>query len=257
MIAAHRIRQRLSEGKQAFGIIVNFDSPWFMDLLAIAGFDFVLIDAEHGPLLPPTVEPMCRAAEAVGMSAIVRVPGGDPYGIQRYLDVGAVGIQVPHIETVEAAKAGVDATRYPPEGHRGLATHTRAANYGATMSASDYMHLANREIGFYATIETELAVKNIDTIAAVPGLDGLCIGPGDMSASMGLRGDRSAPAVQTAIRRVIESAKAHGKWVSLPATDIASAQRAIELGVDFVQFPANYIVLNYGRQFLAEMRKER
>jgi 4-hydroxy-2-oxoheptanedioate aldolase len=253
MIGPHRLRQRLDAGQPVFGLIMNFESPWFADLLALAGFDYILLDAEHGPIVPATAEATIRAAHAAGISPLVRVPGNLPHEIQRYLEIGAVGIQVPHIDTAQDAQQGVDAMRYPPEGDRGLATITRAANFGATISPDDYMKLANRELGFFATIETAQSVANIDAIAAVRGVDGLCIGPGDMSVSMGHRGNRAAPEVERAIERVLGVAKATGKWVSLPASDEASAQRCLKLGANIIQFPANYFVLHYGRRFLKEV----
>lgn len=255
MIGAHRMRQRLGAGQPVFGLIVNFISAPFIDLLALAGFDYVLLDAEHGPIVPHAAEETIRAAEAAGMTTIVRVPANLPHLMQNFLDLGVMGIQVPHVDTEADARAGVAAMRYPPQGERGLATITRAANYGATITPAEYMELANREIGFYATIETQESVENIDAIAAVPGLDGLCIGPGDMSVSMGCRGDRSAPRVVAAVAHVLARAKAHGKWVSLPASDEASARQCLEMGANIIQFPANYFVLHYGRRFLAEMRK--
>lgn len=254
MIASHRIRERLSAGKPVFGLIMNFDSPWLVDMVALAGFDFVLVDAEHGPLVPATAEAMIRAAEVAGMSALVRVPGNLSHEIQRYLDIGAVGVQVPHVETAVDARHGVSALRYPPEGDRGLATITRAANYGATISPAVYMETANRELAYFATIETRLAVENIDAIASVPGVDGLCIGPGDMSVSMGHKGDRNAREVIQGIERVLASARAHRKWVSLPASDEASALACLKMGANIVQFPANYFVLHYGRRFLSAVR---
>lgn len=254
MIGEHRIRRQLDVGKPVFGLILNFDSPWFVDLLGLAGFDFILIDAEHGPLNAATAQTMIRAAEAAGISALVRVPGNLPHEIQWYLDAGAVGIQVPSVETAEMASAGVAAVRYPPAGERGLATLTRAANYGATFTPAAYMEAANRELAYFATIETRLAVENVDAIAALPGVDGLCIGPGDMSVSMGHKGDRSAPEVIAGIKRVLASAKAHDKWVSLPAADDKTAIECLRMGANIVQFPANYFVLHYGRQFLQAVR---
>jgi len=254
MIGQHRVRQRLGEGKPVFGLILNFTSPWLVDLAGLAGFDFVLIDAEHGPIVPGTAEDMIRAAEAVGMSAFVRVPANLPHEIQRYLDLGAMGIQVPHVETVADAQTSASALRYPPVGDRGLATITRAANYGATISPADYMRLANRELAYFATIETRMAVDNIDAIAALEGVDGLCIGPGDMSVSMGHHGNRSAPEVVAATERVIAAGKANGKWVSLPASDEVSALQCLRMGANIVQLPANYFVLHYGKQFLSAVR---
>lgn len=250
MLGTNRVRERLAAGRPVFGVIMNFESAWFVDLLALAGFDFLLLDAEHGPLVPARAEGMLRAAEVAGISAFVRVPGNLPHEIQRYLDLGAAGVQVPHVDSAADALSGIEAVRYPPEGERGLATITRAANYGATLSPSDYMALANRELAYFATIETKAAVEDIDAIAALPGLDGLCIGPGDMSVSMGHRGDRNAPEVQKGIDRVLAAAKAHGKWVALPAADEASAAACLARGANIIQFPANYFVLHYGRQFL-------
>lgn len=255
MISTSRIRQKLTAGQPVFGLIVNFESPWFADLLALSGFDYILLDAEHGPIAPGTAEATIRAAEAGGMSVIVRVPGNLPHIIQRFLDIGAVGIQVPHVDTAEDAKFGVDALRYPPEGDRGLATITRAANYGATITPDAYMTLANKENAYFATIETAKSVENIDAIAQVPGLDGLCIGPGDMSVSMGLRGNRSAPEVEKGVQRVLDAAKKHKKWVSLPASDEASAQKCLKMGANIIQFPANYFVMHYGKRFLKEMAR--
>src|SRR6185437_9803275 len=102
-----RVRERLTAGQPVFGLIVNFESPWFVDLLALSGFDYVLLDAEHGPIAPGTAEATIRAAEAAGMSPLVRVPGNLPHVMQRFLDIGAVGIQVPHVDTAEDAALGV------------------------------------------------------------------------------------------------------------------------------------------------------
>lgn len=253
MIRPGRLRERLSAGKPVFGLIMNFESPWFADMLALCGFDFVLLDAEHGPIVPATAEATIRAAEAAGITPLVRVPGNLAHEIQRYLDIGCCGVQVPHVDTAEDARRGVEYLRYPPEGDRGLATITRAANFGATITPDQYMTLANRENAFFATIETATAVENIDAIATVPGVDGLCIGPGDMSVSMGHRGNRSAPDVEAGVKRVLASAKKHGKWVSLPASDAASAKRCLEMGANIVQFPANYFILHYGKTFLREV----
>lgn len=254
MIGPHRVRTRLQSGQPVFGLILNFESSFLIDVLGLAGFDFVLIDAEHGPIMPATAEAMIRAAEAADMSAFVRVPDNIPHEIQRYLDVGAVGIQVPHVDTAEQARQGVDSLRYPPLGERGLSTGTRAANYGATLSPADYMARANRELAFFATIETRLAVENIDAIASQRGVDGLCIGPGDMSVSMGHAGDRSAADVVAGVRRVLASAKKHDKWVSLPASNETSAIECLDMGANIIQFPANHFVLHYGKAFLNAVR---
>jgi 4-hydroxy-2-oxoheptanedioate aldolase len=253
MIKPHRYRERLADGHPVFGLLINFDSPWLVDVAGLIGFDFVLIDAEHGPLSPARAEGMIRAAEAAGISAIVRVPANVPHEILRYLDIGAVGIQVPHLDTAKETRAAADALRYPPMGTRGLAALTRAANYGMSVSPKEYMEIANREVVFLAMIETMSAVENIDAIAAVSGVDALAVGAGDLSASMGHGGDRTVPPVKDAITRVLAAAKAHGRPVSLPAVNQVQAKECLELGAKIVVFPATNLVVDQGRGLLRSL----
>ena len=240
-------------GHPVFGVIINFDSPWLVDAAGLIGFDFVLLDAEHGPLSPARMEEMMRAAEAAGMSALVRVPANVPHEILRYLDIGAVGIQVPHLETAEETKAAADAMRYPPLGNRGLAAITRAANYGMTITPKEYMEIANREVAFLPMIETPRAVENVDAIASVPGVDALIIGPGDLSAAMGHGGDRTAPAVKKEIERILARGLAHGKPVSLPAANLAQAKECLQIGARIIQFPAINFIVGHGREVLKSL----
>jgi 4-hydroxy-2-oxoheptanedioate aldolase len=254
MIKSHRVRQNLAADRPSFGLIINFDSPWLVDAAGLIGFDFVLLDAEHGPLSPAIMEEMIRAAEAANMSALVRVPANVPHEILRYLDIGAVGIQVPHIDTAAEAKAGADAMRYPPQGSRGLAAITRAADYGMTVTPKEYLETANREVLFLPMVETQSAVDNVDAIAATPGVDALIIGPGDLSTSMGFAGDRTAPLVIKAIERILASGKTHGKPVSLPAANIAQAKDCLRLGAKIIQFPAINFIVGHGREMLKSFK---
>jgi 4-hydroxy-2-oxoheptanedioate aldolase len=234
MIGPHRLRERLMAGRPVLGPIINFDSPWLVDICGTAGFDFVLIDCEHGPMTPCGVENMVRAAEAAGLSSVVRVPANLPHEILRYLDIGAVGVKVPKIESEAEALQVRDSVRYPPLGQRGLAAITRAAGYGLTVSAQQYVEIANRELLAFAMVESSKGVEEIDRIAAVRGIDVISIGPGDLSVSMGFGGDRSAAPVREAIAHVIARTKALGKWVSLPAADAAGAQACVEQGANLV-----------------------
>jgi len=254
MIKSHRLRQNLAADRPSFGMIVNFDSPWLVDAAGLIGFDFVLLDAEHGPLSPAIVEEMIRAAEAADMSALVRVPANVPHEILRYLDIGAVGIQVPHIDTAQEAKAGADAMRYPPLGTRGLAAITRAANYGMTVTPKEYVATANREVAFLPMVETQRAVDNVEAIASTPGVDALIIGPGDLSVSMGFGGDRNAPPVVKAIERILACGKSHNKPVSLPAANMAQAKECLSLGAKIIQFPAINFIVGHGREFLKSLK---
>jgi 4-hydroxy-2-oxoheptanedioate aldolase len=253
MIGPHRIREKLAAGGHVVGPIVNFDSPWFVDICGLVGFDFVVLDCEHGPISVERLEVMVRAAEAGGLSPLVRVPTNQPHEILRVLDIGAVGVQVPHIDSPDQARAAAAAIRYHPRGERGLAMGIRAAGYGVDIGPKAYTELANRELMFLCMVETAEAVQQVDAIAATEGVDMIVIGPSDLSQSMGHGGDRTVPAVQQAIDHVIARARAHGKAVSLPAADAAGARQCIERGANVIMIgPAAWLVPT-GRRFLADL----
>jgi len=254
MISANGVLRKLRDKQAVFGPLINFSSPWFVDVVGATGFDFVLLDAEHGPLSLESTEQMIRAAESAGMTPLVRVPANVPHEILRFLDIGAMGVQVPQLNSAADAKAAANAVRFPPRGTRGLATLPRAGGYGIGPSAPDYIEIANREIVLMAMVETREGVENIDAIAGTDGVDIIAIGPGDLSASLGFQGDRSAPAVRDAVEHVIERAHAHGRWVSLPATDIDSARALVKRGIEIVQLMPAAWLSRLGKQFLSEVR---
>lgn len=249
MIGPHRLRHKLEDGQPVLGMLVNFQSEWFVDMVALMGFDFVLLDAEHGPLNPQNAEHMVRAAEANGISTIVRVPNV-AHEIQRFLDIGASGIQIPHIDNAEQARAAVDAMRYPPLGHRGLATVTRAAGYGINTTPREYMDTANRELLCFPVIETAEGLANVDEIAATPGIDAIIIGDGDLSTSMGYGGDRTHPEVRAAVTHIITRAKLHGRWVATAAYDADIARQRFAAGAEIVQVPPPAVITKAGRDFI-------
>lgn len=248
------MRQKLAAREPAMGPLINFDSPWLVDICGASGFDFVLIDCEHGPMAPQGVEAMIRAAEAAGISAIVRVPANVPHEILRYLDIGAVGVKVPRVESAQDARAAASAARYPPRGDRGLALSTRAAGYGVDVTPQRYIDIANREVFVIALVESARGVENIDEIAATDGIDLIALGPGDLSASMGHGGERSHPDVVEAMRHVIARTKAHGKYCSLPANDPAAARQCFAQGADVVFVGPGAWLVQAGRRFVADAR---
>lgn len=248
------VRQRLMADHVVIGPILNFNSPWFVDIAGLCGFDFVLIDCEHGPMVPESAEQMIRAADAAGVSPLVRVPTNLPHEILRYLDLGAVGVMVPHIETADQARAAARATRYAPRGERGLAMSTRAATYGAGATSKEYVALANREVMLIAMVETALAVENIDAIAATDGVDLIALGPADLSMSMGYGGDRNHAELSDAIQHVIDRASAHGKWCSLPASNPEQAAQCIAQGVNLIFVGSSAWLVEAGRRFLTDTR---
>ena len=152
MVQSHRLRRKLRAGEPVTGAIVNVQAPWFIDLVGISGFDFVMLDAEHGPITPENVELMIRAAEQAGMTALVRVPANVPHVILGFLDAGAQAIQVPHIQTADDARRAVSAVRYPPLGSRGMSTMTRAARAGGVNSS-----VKKARVGATSTKTTSIA----------------------------------------------------------------------------------------------------
>lgn len=254
MISPSGLLRKLRDKVPVFGPLINFSSPWFVDVVGATGFDFVLLDAEHGPLSPESTEQMIRAAESAGITPLVRVPANVPHEILRFLDIGAMGVQVPQLSTAADATAAANAVRFTPRGTRGLATLPRASGYGIGPGAPEYIEIANREIVLMAMVETREGVENIDAIAGTEGVDIIAIGPGDLSASLGFKGDRSVPALREAVEHVIERAHAHGRWVSLPATDIDSARALVKRGVEIVQLMPAAWLSRLGKHFLSEVR---
>lgn len=177
------VRERLLAGQRACGCFLGMGSPHVAELLAHAGFDWLLIEMEHNALDMAQVEHMLMAMNGTETVPLVRVPSSDPIFIQRALDIGGMGIFVPMVRTVEEAQAIVSASRYPPQGTRSFGP-LRASNY--THNYEEYFNRANDNILITLIIETKEAVENMKAIAAVPGIDVLYIGMFDLCLSLGL-----------------------------------------------------------------------
>jgi len=204
-----RLPGMLASGRALRGIFNGLPSPAIVEMCAYAGFDFVIIDNEHGSADLQTTEHMLRAARASGIVPIVRCFEAD---IPRVLDMGASGVQVPMVETPEQAARLAQRVRYPAEGGmgmRGSAFSTRAAGYGA-FGGAGHTALSNQSIALIVMVESPLGVRNAAQIAAVPGVDAVFVGPNDLSHAMGHGPRWKDPPVQDAIRSVIEvTAAAH------------------------------------------------
>jgi 4-hydroxy-2-oxoheptanedioate aldolase len=201
----NRVKQLLKEGKGACGTWVSLCSPIAAEVVGMAGFDWLLIDMEHGPGDYQTLISQLQAIGGAGDSEpIVRVQGNDPAILKRVLDAGARGVMVPGIKTPEDARRAVAAIKYPPMGFRGIAS-VRGGKYGLD---SGYLKEANDNILMYLQIETKESVKDIEAILDTPGIDVCFIGPNDLSADLGHIGELTHPEVLAAIERVEKAAKA-------------------------------------------------
>jgi 4-hydroxy-2-oxoheptanedioate aldolase len=205
-VRENKLKRMFREGRLAVGVSSPFYTAEAVEFIGLLGFDFVFIDGEHGPLTPAVAQPMILAAELTGIEPVVRVPSPDAWVILSYLEVGALTVQVPHVNTPEIAKQVVDAVKYPPVGNRGAGSTTRAARYGLRLGAAEYFAAANDQTLAIPMIEEPTAVENAEEIVKVPGLEAIFIGSGDLALTMGLPGQRSHPEVLAAINRTRDAA---------------------------------------------------
>lgn len=226
-------KAKMAEGKVVFGAIISRHAPDLVELFGAIGYDFVMIDCEHGPMSLDEVEHMVRAAEVFGITPITRIPNHEDSTILRFLDRGVQGIIVPHINTREAAEAVAGAARYHPDGHRGVAGG-RPHDYGVGVSREQSTRWINDQLLVIPMIEETEAVDNLDAILTVSGVDVLHVASGDLGQSMGNPG---AAAVRQLMREVVPKIRAGGKLVGVggnsPA-DAAGIAEFIKLGANFV-----------------------
>ncbi|MBT5872737.1 MAG: 2,4-dihydroxyhept-2-ene-1,7-dioic acid aldolase [Candidatus Latescibacteria bacterium] len=228
----NRLKRLLDANEHAIGIQLRFGTPAIAELAGLAGFDWILIDTEHAPQTPITVQSQLQAAGCTATTALVRVARNDPDLIKLYLDMGAAGIVVPFINTPEEATIGAAACRYPPRGTRGWGPH-RAAGYG--LFEAEYTNMIDDQVLYFPIIETRESIENIEGIMAVDGVDGCIVGPVDLCISLGIPFQFEDPAYLKALSRVRDAAVQTGKPACHPLLgpidDHENMQRQIADGV--------------------------
>jgi 2-keto-3-deoxy-L-rhamnonate aldolase RhmA len=210
-VRQNTMKRKLRSGEPALGVSMMVPCPQIVEMIGKLGFDWVMIDCEHGSMSLESVELMIMAAEASGLIPIVRPQTGHPDAIAQVLDRGALGVQVPHINTADDARRAVQSARYYPMGQRGLAVGTRSADYGFGLSMADHVRQANEETLVCIQLEDAEALQNLEAIVQVQGVDVFFVGPSDLSQSMGYPGRPNAPAVRTAISRAFAQIRAVGQ----------------------------------------------
>lgn len=213
--AKKRFAAMVERGAKPYGIFVSSVDPAVTGILGSAGFDYVIIDGEHGRNDRAQVENHARAAAASGIVPFVRVLENSPTLIQATLDVGAHGIVVPHVDTADQARLAVDASRYAPRGRRGMCPACHGGGY-AMQGWIDRTREADENIMVIPILESRLAIENVEEILSVEGIDVIHFGPGDLSADMGLDLNVDAGQLQDAWHRVVEAARKRGKHVLAP-----------------------------------------
>lgn len=233
---SNTFKQSLKTDQAQIGLWVGLANSYSAEMVATIGFDWLLIDGEHAPNNVTTILQQLQAIapyQAEGYSMpVVRPPIGDTALIKQYLDVGVQTLLVPMVESAEQAKHLVDSMRYPPEGIRGVGSALARASLWNNVE--DYLNAANDEMCLLVQVENLEGLKNIEAIANVEGVDGVFIGPADLSAAMGHRGNPSHPEVQAAIARIAKITHAAGKAVGILYADPTQAQKYIDMGFNFV-----------------------
>lgn len=230
-------------GQPPLGTWIMSASPIVAEAIGHAGFDWGVVDMEHTPLDMMGVLHLLQAVGNTRMLPIVRVPWNDAVTVKRVLDAGATTLLFPMIQDADEARRAVAATRFPPEGVRGMAGMSRAARFGTT---TDYLRTANRHIGVIVQIETAAAVQQIESITAVPGVDALFVGPADLAGSLGLPGEMTHPSVLALMLEAVRRAKALGKPVGTLALTQDHATRFRAMGFDYLGVAADLSLMMQG-----------
>jgi 4-hydroxy-2-oxoheptanedioate aldolase len=230
-LPVNSFKRAITAGKQQVGYWVSMPSAYSTEVLAGAGFDWLLLDTEHSPGDVTTVLPQLQAVAAYpSTSAVVRPAWNDKVLVKRHLDIGAQTLLIPYVSTEEEAAAAAASMRYPVRGVRGVAGTTRAARFGRIPG---YAARAEEELCLLVQVETREALANLEAIARLDGIDGVFIGPADLAAALGHLGEPGHAEVQAAIADAIRRIRACGKAAGILAMDEASARRYIEAGTIF------------------------
>jgi len=224
-------KRAILSGKPQIGLWSTLASHYALEIVAGAGYDWLLIDTEHSPADLENVLHQLQAAAPYPTHAVARVPWNDMVSIKRFLDIGAQSLLIPYVQTAEEARAAVSYTRYPPAGVRGVSAVTRATRFGRVQG---YAKRAQEEICVLVQIETRQGLDNLEAIAAVEGVDGVFIGPGDLHASLGFVGETANPQVKPLIDEAIGRIRKAGKAPGILTGVEADAKHWLELGALFV-----------------------
>ena len=229
------------ENRSTIGAWISIDSTFTAELMAHAGFDWVCLDLQHGMLDYNDAKLMLAAISTSNTIPFVRVPWNEPYEIMKVLDAGAYGVVVPLVNNREEAERAVSACRYPPEGMRSYGP-ARATLY----AGAGYTENANREIACVVMIETREALENLDDIMSTPGVDGIYIGPSDLSYALGQqpRGNSDDPEHVATVNRIFETAKKHGIAAGIHTGSVKHTRQYVEQGFHMVTLGADLMFMD-------------
>jgi 4-hydroxy-2-oxoheptanedioate aldolase len=252
-IPKNRFKRALQAGRRQIGLWSTLSSSYTVEVIAGAGFDWIMIDTEHSPTDLESVLGQLQAAAPYDTTPVVRLPWNDMVTVKRYLDIGAQTLLIPQVTSAEEARSAVASTRYPSAGVRGVAGATRATRFGRV---KDYFRKAQDELCVLVQIESAEGLDNLEAISGVEGIDGVFVGPADLHASLGYVGERAhdavMPRIDDAIARIVRTGKAAG----ILADNETTARRWLALGALFVAVGSDVGLLARGADALAAKFKD-
>jgi 2-dehydro-3-deoxyglucarate aldolase len=239
----NKVKHKLNRGEVSLGGWLQLAHVTIAEIMARQGFDWLAIDMEHSAIGVQDIEPLIQVIEASGCVPLVRLWGNDPVLTKRAMDAGAGGVIVPMVNTRGEAEKAVSSVKYPPDGNRGVGLY-RAQGFGDTFK--EYQNTVNKESLVIVQIEHRLAVENIDDILSVPGIDGVMIGPYDISGSLGVIGELEHPKVREAQAKVLAAARAAKKAAGIHVVDPrpADVKERLKEGFTFIAYSTDAILLN-------------
>ncbi len=236
----NKMKEKLELGKVVVGPFVGLNCPDLVEIMGITGFDFCVIDTEHGPMSPESIQHMIRTAELSGMTPVVRVTDAKPTDILRVLDVGARAIHVPQVNDAETAEMVAKAARYHPEGLRGVAV-PRALSYGLR-PLDEALEEANRDTMVIVHCENASGLKRLEEIAVVKGVDMVFVGPYDLSQSLGIPGQIMHPDMKEAVDKALSIINKAGKPAGIFVTSVDEAIQRIEEGFRYIAYSMDSLI---------------
>jgi 4-hydroxy-2-oxoheptanedioate aldolase len=248
-VNTNKLKQKLGHKKVVTGCILQLPSPHLVEICGLVGFDFVFIDTEHSAIDERDCEEMVRAAEVRDIVPFVRISNNSPEVVLRFLDIGVKGIILAGMNNSQEAELAVRSAKYYPRGTRGLAA-TRSSDYGLLKPLSEYVRQANQETMVFGIIESKEAVKNIEEIITVDGIDGIFIGTNDLSQSIGFPGEVNHPIVKEFVNEILKIALRNGKPVGVVIRPGEKPDIYIERGIQILLVNAYGLLVGAAKEFI-------
>jgi 4-hydroxy-2-oxoheptanedioate aldolase len=253
-IRENKAKRKLKAGQPAYGVISTSDDPQIAELFGLAGFDYYMLDAEHGLLDAAQAVNVIRACEQVDMTPMVRIGPKDPKLVLQYLDAGMMGVMMPGLETCEEIRMLVNAVKYPPLGKRGMGAG-RAAGYASVgREAVDYINFSNEQTMVIPQFEDAALIERFEEMISLPGVDAVVIGPRDLSLNMGFPDGPNHPEVQEMIDRVIALCRKNGVAAGITAGTRADSESKVARGATLILAIAQLIISAGSREFLPQTK---